>query len=217
MALDARGPSTGTIPIQGVAAPRRPARTSTTSSWLLAVTPLITSVLAVVGAYVFFYVTPTPLVFAVAVVLYLLGFLWAVGDSRALEARGVKGPSAALALALPLVGPLLYLIARRRITPGSQLIVFVALLVVAVLAPLGLGVAGGAQTVTKALEVQQTVSADLVDSGAATSVTCPPIVESVDAGSVFTCDAVLPSGDTAHVWVSFDDEQGNFSWALANR
>jgi hypothetical protein len=72
-------------------------------------------------------------------------------------------------------------------------------------------------TMTKALEVQQAVRADLVGSGAAESVTCPPLLETVVAGTVFTCDATLASGEVVHVWVSFDNEQGQFSWALANR
>ncbi|HEX7834465.1 MAG TPA: DUF2510 domain-containing protein, partial [Pseudolysinimonas sp.] len=59
----------------------RTAPTTTASAWLLGITPVIALVLAVVAAYVYFYVTPTPLVAAVAVVVYVLGFLWAVGDS----------------------------------------------------------------------------------------------------------------------------------------
>lgn len=217
--LDHRGPDTGTIPIVGMTAPRKkPARTSTASAWLIAFIPLFTSVLAGVAAYVYFYVTPTPLVAAVAAVLFIMGFLWAVGDSRTLQSRGLAAPSPMWALALPLLGPLLYLVMRRGKVDGSTpLIAFGALLLLTVVGPLALGLSGGAQTVTKALEVQLAVRADLVDSGAATSVTCPPFLESTAAGSVFTCDAVLPAGDTVHVWVSFDNEAGQFSWALANR
>jgi hypothetical protein len=116
------------------------------------------------------------------------------------------------------VGPLLYLIVRRaRVAGSAPLFTFIGLLLIAVVLPVGLGVAGAVPNVTMALKVQGAVSADLVGSGAATSVTCPPIIGSTAAGSVFTCDAVTPAGDTAHVWVSIDDEAGNFSWALANR
>jgi hypothetical protein len=219
IALDHRGPDTGTIPIQGVAVPRPKApKTGTTSAMLLAFIPLFATVLSAVAAYVFFYVTATPLVVAVAVVLWVMGFLWAIGDSRALQTRGLPAPSALLALALPVVGPLLYLIVRRaRVAGSAPLFTFIGLLLIAVVLPVGLGVAGAVPNVTMALEVQGAVSADLVGSGAATSVTCPPIIGSTAAGSVFTCDAVTPAGDTAHVWVSIDDEAGNFSWALANR
>jgi len=217
IALDHRGPDTGTIPIIGVT-PRKPARTGTTSAWLLAFTPLITAILGVIAAYVFFYVTPTPLVAAAAVVMILLGFLWAVGDARTLEARNLPHPSPLVGLALPIVGPLIYLLLRRRRVDGSgPLIAFVALVLITVVGPLALGLAGGAQTVTKALEVQLAVRADLVGTGTAVSVTCPPVIESIATGSIFTCDAVLPAGDAVHVWVSIDDEAGNFSWALANR
>jgi hypothetical protein len=219
IALDHRGPDTGTIPIQGVATPRLKApKTGTTSAMLLAFIPLFAAVLSAVAAYVFFYVTATPLVFAVAVVLWIMGFLWAIGDSRALQTRGLPAPSALLALALPVVGPLLYLIVRRaRVAGAAPLFTFLGLLLVAIVLPVGLGVAGVVPNVTMALEVQGAVSEDLIGSGAATSVTCPPIIGSTAAGSVFTCDAVTPAGDTAHVWVSIDDEAGNFSWALANR
>ncbi len=88
---------------------------------------------------------------------------------------------------------------------------------IAVGIPLAGVATGSAAVVTKALEVQQAVRSDLVGTGAATSVTCPPILETVAAGTVFTCDAVTPDGNTVHVWVSFDNEQGQFSWALANR
>lgn len=217
IALDHRGPDTGTIPIIGVT-PRRTVRTGSTSAWLLAFTPLLTTVLAVIAAYVYFYVTPTPVVAASAVVMLLLGVLWAAGDARTLESRHLPHPSPMVALALPIVGPLVYLLLRRRKVDGSgPLIAFVALLLITVVAPLAVGLAGGAQTITKALEVQLAVRADLVGSGAAASVTCPPIVESTAAGSIFTCDATLASGEIVHVWVSFDDEAGNFSWALANR
>ena len=209
--------ATGTIATQR--ARHTPAKnTSTFSSWLLAVTPAIGIVLAGVAAYIYFYVAPTPLVAAVGVVLWILAFLWAVGDSRALEARGHKGPSPMWALALPIVGSLLYLVQRRRAVPGGRpLIAFVVMLAIAVGIP-AVGIATGSATViTKALEVQQAVRADLVGSGAATSVTCPPVLETVAVGTVFTCDAVLPDGTTVHVWVSVDNEAGHFSWALANR
>ena len=196
----------------------RKAPTTTVSAWLLGFTPLIAFVLAIAGAYVYFYVTPTPLVAAVAVVVYVLGFLWAVGDSRALAARGHTIASPLWALGLPVIGPLLYLVNRRRRAPGSSpLIAFLVLFAIAAGIPLVGVVSGSALTITKALEVQQAIRADLVESGAATSVTCPPILESVAAGTVFTCDAVLDTGETVHVWVSFDNEQGQFSWALANR
>jgi hypothetical protein len=214
-ATDEARPRTGTIAIVG---PHKAASTGTISSWLLGVTPAIALVLTLLAGYVFFYVTPTPLVAAVGVVVYVLGFLWAVGDSRALAARGHKIASPLWALGLPVIGPLLYLVNRRRRAPGtSPLIAFLVLFVIAAGIPLAGIASGSAVTITKALEVQQAIRADLVESGAATSVTCPPILESVAAGTVFTCDAVLPEGDTVHVWVSFDNELGQFSWALANR
>ena len=54
-------------------------------------------------------------------------------------------------------------------------------------------------------------------AGTATSVSCPPVLDSTETGSIFTCDAVLTDGSAAHVWVSIDNDAGEFSWALANR
>ena len=218
LSIDHRGPDTGTIPIQGVALPKRPVKTGTTAVWLIALMPLFTNLLALLAGYIYFYVTPTPLVAVVAVVLFVLGFLWAVSDSRTLQTRGLPAPSALLALALPLVGPLLYLIVRRQRVSGSvPLFTYIGLLLLAVGLPVALALSGAVPNATLALEVQSAVRADLVGSGAAASVSCPPVLESTTAGSVFTCDAVLPSGDAVHVWVSIDDDAGNFSWALANR
>jgi hypothetical protein len=218
LALDHRGPDTGTIPIVGVAAPRRATKTGTASAWSLALVPLISVALTVVAGYVYFYVSPTPLVAAVAVVLWVLQFLWAVGDARALQARGLTAPSPVLALVLPILGALLYLVMRRRGVDGSApILLFVGLLLVAIGLPAALVATGGAVTVTKALEVQQAVRADLVDSGTASSVTCPAVLGSVETGTIFTCDASLADGSPAHVWISIDNDAGDFSWALANR
>jgi hypothetical protein len=216
MQLDSRGPSTGTIPIQGVAAPHK-ANPGTASAWLLAMTPLFALVLAGIAGYVYFYVTPTPLVLAIGAVLWILGLLWAVGDSRALETRGLPHPSPLWSLALPVIGPILYLLVRRgRVAGSGPLVVSIAMLAL-VGAAIGGVVSPAGATLTKALEVQQAVRADLVGSGAAAGVTCPPLLETVIVGTVFTCDATLASGDIVHVWVSIDNELGQFSWALANR
>ena len=163
-------PRTGTIAIVG---PHKAASTGTVSSWLLGVTPAIALVLTILAGYVFFYITPTPLVAAVGVVVYVLGFLWAVGDSRALASRGHQIASPLWTLALPVIGPLLYLVNRRRRAPGSSpLIAFLVLFVIAAGIPLAGIASGSAATVTKALEVQQAIRADLVESGAIGRASC---------------------------------------------
>jgi hypothetical protein len=216
--LDHRGPDTGTIPIAGVAAPRRAAKTGTASVWMLSVVPLIAAALTVVAGYVYFFVSPTPLVAAAGVVLWVIQFLWAVGDARALQARGLTPPSPMLALALPILGALLYLVLRRRTVDGSSaIVVFLGLLVLTIGLPAAIVATGNGEGVTKALEVQQAVRSDLVGSGTAAGVTCPAVLGSVVAGTIFTCDATLADGSPAHVWVSIDSDSGDFSWALANR
>jgi hypothetical protein len=67
--------------------------------------------------------------------------------------------------------------------------------------------------VTKALDIQHRISTEMIASGRATSVSCPPFIDSTAAGTLFTCDATLPSGATEPVWVSIDSSSGAFSYA----
>lgn len=185
---------------------------STAAAWMIALSPLLTLVLGIVAAYVYFYVLATPIVFVIAVAVpYLLCLLWALGDGRTLKDRGFRPPSPAFAL---LTG-LGYLIVRRVRIPGFGPIAM--FLVVAVLAfgsfPLASAM-GQMQGLTNALNIQRTISADYLTNGKAVQVNCPPFVDATKVGTLYTCDATLATGIHKTIWVSIDGANGKFSYSF---
>ena len=192
---------------------RAPARTSTGSVWLVALTPLLTLVLVIVAAYIYFYVAATPIVFGVALLLpYLLGILWALSDGRALKSRGFAAPSPAWAL----LGALGYLIVRRvRVTGSGPLAMFLVIGVLVLALPAAAYATGQARPLQTALTIQNTITKDYVSSGRAVSINCPPFVDATRAGTLYTCEATLSTGVTKAVWVSIDSDDGQFSYAMA--
>lgn len=192
-------------------------RTSNASAWFIALWPLLTLVAAIVAAYVYFYVTPEPsvagipVVAAVVLIPSLLTLVWALVDARRLRERGHRPASPALAL----LGPLVYLIARRTRVEGSgPLVTLILLTLVVVGGPVAAHLTGAAAPATKALEIQQAIRAEYVDTGRLASVSCPVFVESLDAGSIYTCNGTLADGTSKRVWVSIEDAAGAFSVAL---
>lgn len=195
-------------------------RTGTASAWFLALWPVLTLVAAVTAGYVYFYVTPEPaiagipVIAALVLVPYLLTLVWAATDSRALRNRGHRPASAGLAV----LGPLVYLIGRRARVAGSGPLVALLLLTLAAFgAPAAAYYTGAAAPVTKALEIQETIREDLVGSGRLASVACPPLYESMEPGTYYTCTGTTPAGGSRKVWVSFEDADGAFSYALSVR
>jgi hypothetical protein len=194
--------------------------TSTASAWFIALWPLFTLAAAATAAYLAFYVMPEPsilgipLVVGIALVPSLLTLIWAATDARKLRSSDYRPASPALAL----LGPLVYLIGRRARVKGSgPLVTLIILTLLAVGGPTAAYLTGSAVPVTKALEIQQAVQADLVGSGRLVSVSCPAFVDSLERGSLYTCDGVLPDGGSKLVWVSIDTVDGAFSYALAVR
>jgi hypothetical protein len=194
--------------------------TNTASAWFIALWPLLTLAAAVTAAYLAFYVMPEPsvagipVVAGIALVPTVLSLIWAATDARKLRLNDYRPASPALAL----LGPLIYLIGRRVRVPGSgPLALLLVLTVIAAGAPTAAYLAGYAVPVTKALEIQQTVYADLVGNGELASVSCQPFVERLELGSLYSCDGVLPDGGEKLVWVSIDSAEGDFSYALAVR
>lgn len=192
-------------------------RTSTASAWFIALWPVLTLVTAVIAAYVFFYVTPEPSVAGIPVIAglvvvpLLLTFIWAATDARKLRQRGHRPASAAFSL----LGPLVYLIARRvRVEGAGPLVALILLTLAVVAAPVAAYLTGVAAPATKALEIQQAVRADFVDTGILASVTCPLFVEDLSVGSLYECAGVLPDGTSKRVWVSIEDRDGGFASAL---
>lgn len=211
--------ATATATATAAQAGKRPiTSTSTLGAILLSLVPVFAVLVTLGSAYFYLYINPSPLVGLVAVVFMLLTFLWAVSDKRSLDSRGQDGPTPGWSLALPFVGALAYLIARRVKVPGNtHLITFLVLTVLAIGGPLAAVATGGADSALKALNVQSTVYAGLVDTGRVSSVTCPSFIENSSPGSVFICDVTMPDGTGSTVWVSIDNPEGDFSWALNAR
>lgn len=189
----------------------RRASTSTAGAAGLVMTPVLALLIALVSAYVYYYLEPNPLLLAAPAVAYLLGILFALADSRTLRARGLTPPHPLWSLGTPL----LYLVVRKVKVPGvGPLLGFV--LIAALLPALGaaLVMLGPAAGVATALDVQQQLRAELVDGGRATSVTCPMVLESTAPGTVYECDVTLPDGTPDIVYVGIGDEPGTFSYAF---
>jgi len=194
-------------------------RTGTASAWLISLWPILTLVALAAAAYYYFFVSPEPavagipLVAGAAVVPYLFTLIWAATDARKLRKLGNQPASPALAL----LGPLVYLIARRtRVKGVGPLVTLIILTLIAVGAPVAALQTGAAAPTLKAVEIQQTIRADLVEGGELGSISCDPqAITSIAQGTQFTCDATLPDGTPKSVWVSIDDREGNFSYAIA--
>ena len=194
--------------------------TLTASAWFIALWPLLTLAAVATAGYLAFYVLPEPsvagipVVAAIAIVPTLLTLIWAAVDARQLRSRGFRPASPGLAL----LGPLVYLIGRRARVKGSgPLVTLIVLTLLAVGGPTAAYLTGSAVPVTKAIEIQQAVQADLVGSGRLASVSCPVLVPELERGSLYTCEGVQPDGSSKLVWVSIDTADGVFSYALAVR
>lgn len=194
--------------------------TATASAWFIALWPLLTLAAAAAAAYVAFYVAPEPSVAGIPVVAglvvvpTLLTLLWAATDARKLRMLGHRPASPAFAL----LGPLVYLIARRaRVSGSGPLVTLLVLTVLAVGGPAAAYLTGATVPVTTALEIQQSIRADLVDSGRLASVSCPVFVEDLSPGALYTCNGTMPDGSAKTVWVSIESTDGDFSYALAVR
>ncbi|CAN5140393.1 hypothetical protein BH11ACT3_BH11ACT3_18020 [soil metagenome] len=212
-------PSTGSLAIvksdaAAATVTPRAVRTSTIPAWLLGISPIFAFVVTVVGAFVYLYVSPSPLVLGLVAALWLIGLLWAVADQRTVAARGLAATSPAWALLTPLV----YLIMRRRRVAGSgPLIAFLAVIVLAIGIPAVLSATGGIVPLTTALAVQQELQRGLVETGQAQSVSCPAAIVDNSVGEFVTCDVVLSDGTKTHAIFSFDDVDGGFSYTLSLR
>lgn len=193
--------------------------TATASAWFIALWAVLTLAAAATAVYLAYYVAPEPAIFgiplvaAVALVPSLLTVLWAVTDARKLRSLGHRPASPGLAL----LGPLVYLIARRTRVPGAGPLVTLIVLTLLAAAPVAAFATGSAVTLAKALEIQQAVRAEYVDSGQLLSVSCPPFIDDLSIGSIYRCDGVLPDGTAKTVIVSIDSVDGTFSTALSLR
>lgn len=187
-------------------------RSATGSAWMVALTPVLTLVLGTVATYLYFYVAQTLVLFLIAIAVpYLLGLLWALGDGRVLTLRGFDAPSPAWAL----LGAIVYLIIRRTRVPGTgPLALFLVVGALLIALPIAGISSGQARSLENALTIQSTLNDKLTHSGRAVSVTCPPFVNAITPGTLYTCTAIQATGVPRDVWVSIDGPDGQFSFAM---
>ena len=186
--------------------------TSTGSVWLVALSPVLVIIVAIIVAYIYFYITPEPLILLAGLVPYLLSVLWAFADAHRLREWGNRPPHAAWSF----LGPLVYLVARRIRIPGwGPLITFGSALVLTIGMPVTAWAVGATAPLSTALTIQGAVRSDMIKTGQATYVTCPAFAEATTVGTLYTCDATLGDGTTRSVWVSIDSPTGAYSYALA--
>lgn len=185
--------------------------TTTLSSRLLAFSPLLFLAAVVAAISMSLYVTTSPAPWVVLVVPFGLCVFWAFRDSAALRKAGHSAPSPLWSL----LGPLGYLVARKLAVPGwGSLATFIGIVVAVAAAHTAVWSTGLAAPVELAIRIQTEIRDDLVGSGAATAVACPPITESTSAGTIYTCDATLADGTHRSIIVSIDSDAGEFSYSF---
>ncbi|MCS0498009.1 DUF2510 domain-containing protein [Protaetiibacter mangrovi] len=190
----------------------RVASTSTMSSWLLAFSPILFIAAVAASIYAQLYYVQSPITWLIMLVPYALGVMWGIFDIRKLTRWGHTPPAVFWAFLTPLG----YLIARKMTVAGwGQLGTFVGILLAAGAAHLALWTTGAAEPLEFAITIQTEIRDDLVGSGVATAVACPPVADTTTVGAIYTCDATLTDGTHRNVWVSIDSENGDYSYTLA--
>lgn len=201
----------------GPAAVRSRARirtTSTAESWIVSFTSAGLAVALLAAGWAWLYLAPTPLWPAIAAVaVYALSVLFAVLDRRKLARWGHTPPPAATAL---LTAPV-YLLVRALRLPRSwgQLVTWALLTVGLIGAPAVAWFSGALGSVETAVRIQSEIRDDLVGSGTATAVSCPPVADTTTVGSVYACAVTLADGSHKTLWVSIDSADGGYSYAFA--
>lgn len=186
--------------------------TSTSASWLLAFSPIIYLLAVTAVISIDLYYVQTPLLWLLLLVPYALTALWAFLDVKKLRRWGHVPPAAFWGF----FGPLVYLIVRKTKVAGwGQLATAVGIIVVGGLMHAVLWTTDIAKPLAFAVQIQTEIREDLVGSGQASAVACPPIADTMTVGSLYTCDVTLPDGSHKDLWVSIDSDAGDYSYNFA--
>ena len=188
--------------------------TSTAESWLVSFTPVLLAAALLTAGWAWLYVSPTPLwLVAALVVVYAVALLCAILDRRKLARWEHTPPPLVTAL---LTAPVYLLVRALRLSRSwGQLVAWVLLMVGLIGAPVAAWYAGALGNVQLAVGIQSAIRDDLVGSGQAAGVSCPPIADSTSVGSIYSCDVTLNDGSHQTLWVSIDTDAGDFSYAFA--
>ena len=197
----------------GTTRPRgRVLSTSTSASWLLAFSPILFVLAATAAISINLYYLQSPVVWALLVIPYGLSVLWAFLDVKKLRRWGHTPPAAFWGF----FGPLVYLIVRKTKVAGwGQLGTFLGIIVVGGLMHLALWSTDVAKPLAFAVQIQTEIRDELISSGEATAVACPPIADTMTVGALYTCDVTLPDGSHNSLWVSIDSDDGDYSYSFA--
>ena len=186
--------------------------TSTSASWLLAFSPILFVLAGTAAISINLYYLQSPVVWLLLLVPYGLSVLWAFLDVKKLRRWGHTPPAAFWGF----FGPLVYLIVRKTKVAGwGQLGTFLGIIVIGGLMHLALWSTDVAQPLAFAVQIQTEIRDDLISSGQATAVACPPIADTMTVGALYTCDVTLPDGSHNALWVSIDSEDGDYSYSFA--
>jgi|GEM_PF-1612381 len=190
----------------------RVASTSTSASWLLAFSPVLW-VLAVTAAIsINLYYVQTPVLWAILVIPYALGVLWAFLDVKKLRRWGHTPPAAFWGF----FGPLVYLIVRKTKVAGwGQLGTFIGIVAIGGLMHAALWSTDVAKPLAFAVQIQTEIRDELVGSGQASAVACPPIADTMTVGALYTCDVTMTDGSHRSLWVSIDSDEGDYSYSFS--
>lgn len=188
--------------------------TSTAESWVVAFTSGVLAVALLTAMWAWLYVGPSLLWGAIALgVVYALSVLFAMLDRRKLTRWGHKPPASITSF---LTAPI-YLLVRALRLPGSwgQFTACLLLIVGLIGVPAGAWFSGALGGVETAVRIQSEIHADLVGSGQASAVSCPPIADTTTVGSIYSCNVTLADGSEKALWVSIDSDEGDYSYAFA--
>lgn len=189
--------------------------TSTNESWIVAFSPALLAVLGLVAFWASLYVMPGLLFPLLALLLvYAVCTVFAVRDRTKLVRWGHEAPGAVWAF---LTAPAYLAVRAVRLRSWGQPIAWGLLMVALVVAPLAAWFGGALPGVQTAVRIQTEIRAELVDSGAASAVACPPIADTMTVGALYTCDVTMPDGTARTLVVSIDSDDGDYSYAFSKK
>ena len=188
--------------------------TSTAESWIVSFSPILLAVALLTAGWAWLYVAPTIVFIVAALVLnYVVVVLFALLDRRKLTAWKHTPPAAIGAF---LTAPVYLLLRGRRLARSwGQLVGWALLMLVLIGLPVGAWYGGALHSVQTAVQIQTEIRDELVSSGQASNVSCPPIADTTTVGSIYTCSARLSDGTERGIWVSIDSDAGDYSYSFA--
>lgn len=188
--------------------------TSTAESWIVSFTPAVFAIGLLAAAWAWLYVSPSLLWPIVAlIVTYAVAVAFAMLDRRKL-ARWEHTPPPFLATLL--TAPVYLVIRALRLSRSwGQVVAWVLLMVGLVGLPVAAWFGGALDNVQTAVRIQSEVRDELVGSGQASAVSCPPIADTTTVGSIYSCDVTMTDGSHQVLWVSIDSDAGDYSYAFA--